>query len=112
MGIPDAPSSQPLTISQEIKDRKYVLTVAGELDIATAPEMEEELRRAEASDAAQIVVDLSGLRFIDPRGIRALLIAEMASRADSSRLVFLRGPDQVERVFALTGMDKELRFLD
>ena len=74
--------------------------------------MEQELRRAEASDAAQIIVDLSGLRFIDCAGIRALLNAEMASRADSKRLVFLRSSDQVEHAFVLTGADKELRFLD
>lgn len=104
--------TEPVTIRREIKDGAYVLTIQGELDLTTAPEMEQELRRAEASDAARIIVDLSGLQFIDASGIRALLMAEMASRTDSNRLVFLRGPDQVERVFALTGMDKELRFLD
>ena len=112
MTQPMQPEGQPATIRREIRDGAYVLTVQGELDLATAAEMEQELRRAEASAAAQIIVDLSGLRFIDCTGIRALLSAEMASRADSSRLVFLRGSDQVEHAFVLTGADKELRFLD
>jgi anti-anti-sigma factor len=59
-----------------------------------------------------IVVDLSELAFIDSSGITALLRLEARSRADSDRLVFLRGTPAVQRVLALCGVDGQLKFLD
>jgi anti-anti-sigma factor len=57
-----------------------------------------------------VIVDLSGLDFIDSCGITAIYRAVEASRANGTRLGLLRGSAEVERIFALTGL--ELPFLD
>jgi anti-sigma B factor antagonist len=101
-----------LEIEVDRSDGAYVITVTGEVDLSTADNLETELTRANASDAAKVIVDLSGVSFIDSRGLRVLLMAEMASRTDSRRLHFLHGSPQVERVLDISGVGRELRFLD
>ena len=54
------------------------LAAYGEIDMATAPELDAALVRAEESDAAQIILDLSAITFIDSCGLRVLLVAEHA----------------------------------
>ena len=89
----------------------HVIELLGELDIAGAPSLEEELLRIEASDAAAIVCDLRGLEFIDSTGIRLLVMASDRCSA-SGRLTILRGPNQVHRVFEITDLVTRLPFAD
>lgn len=89
-----------------------MIALAGELDLATADEVEQEIVRVEATDADSIVVDLSDLRFMDSTGVRILLSADARSRADGSRLALLRGPAAVQRVFELSGISDLLPFGD
>jgi anti-anti-sigma factor len=89
-----------------------VIAPCGELDIDSAAELDRVIRRAESSDAGRIIVDLSGLQFIDSTGIRLLLQAEARSRADGSRLFFMRPSSGVARVLRLCGIEPEFRFLD
>lgn len=90
----------------------FLIAVYGEMDLSTVEEFDRQLRRAEASDAREIIVDLSALRFIDSTGVRALLIATERSRVGSDRLRILRGPDPVQRVFGICGLVRTLPFLD
>jgi anti-sigma B factor antagonist len=101
-----------LAITSERDGDLHVIALTGELDLATAPGLEQELLRVEATDAASIVVDLSGLTFMDSTGIRLMVAANARSRADSNRLVLLRGPHAVQRVFELTGVADLLPFAD
>jgi anti-anti-sigma factor len=89
----------------------HVIELLGELDIAGAPRLEEELLRVEASDAAAIICDLHGLEFIDSTGIRLLVMASDRCAA-SGRLTILRGPHQVHRVFEITDLVTRLPFAD
>ena len=79
-------------------DAGTVVTVAGELDVATAPELEQALADAEG----QVTVDLSATTFADPAALRVLL----AARADGVRIrVLPRRGGQVARLLALTGTE-------
>lgn len=88
------------------------LVILGELDLATTPRLEQELREVEATDAKMIVLDLDGVDFLDSTGLRALLEADARSRATGSRLTLTRGSAQVRRLFALVGADTRLAFTD
>jgi anti-anti-sigma factor len=91
---------------------EHVLRLEGELDIARGADVEREIVRIEQTDVKRIVVDLSGLTFIDSTGVRILLQAEARSRADSCRLTLLRPPASVGRVFVVCGVDSLLPFSD
>jgi anti-sigma B factor antagonist len=79
-----------------------VVVLNGELDLASAPELERELREAEAAQPARVIIDLSGLGFMDSTGLQALLRARERASSSSYELALRRGPHQVQRVFELT----------
>ncbi len=99
-----------LSIRTEREGDTYVVSLHGELDLDGAPAVEEELLRAERSDASSIVVDLSRLQFIDSTGIRLIVMA--SKRCEDGRLTLLRGPKQVHRVFEITDLADRLPFTD
>ena len=88
----------------------FILSLYGELDVASAPLLEKQIKRLQWAMAARIVLDLSGLDFIDSTGLHALLLAHR--RAPDGQLTLLRGSRNVHRVFELTGTDALLPFAD
>jgi anti-anti-sigma factor len=101
-----------LTIAIQRAGDTHVIALTGELDIATVEGVERALLDAESSDAATIVLDLSGLTFMDSTGVRLVLGATARARADSNRLSLVRGSPPVQRVFELSGVDDTLPFID
>lgn len=81
------------------------------MDFATAPLLEETLVGAQSSSAAQILVDLKGVTFIDAAGLQTLLRAHARSRQEGSRLQIIEGPPQVQRLFEIAGLRDELPFV-
>ena len=106
------PTVGTFTLRSERDGGTHRISPSGELDLATAPDLEAELLRVEATDADAIVLDLSGLDFIDSTGIRLVVMADARSRADSNRLSLLRPSDGVFRVFVICGMADRLPFVD
>jgi len=100
-----------LELRSERHDDEQVIALTGELDLDGAHRVAQELQRAEASDVRRIVLDLSGLQFIDSSGIRLILAADARSRMDGDRLALIRGPQPVQRVFELTGVTDRLPFV-
>ena len=99
-----------LEVRSERSEDRHVIALKGELDLDGVERVTEELESAEASDASQIVLDLSGLTFIDSSGVRMIVCADLRSRADGDRLRLIRGSAGVQRVFELTGMLDRLPF--
>ncbi len=87
----------------------HVVELAGELDIAGLPAVERELERAEDGEARTVVLDLRGLGFIDSSGLRVVVLAHRRQRG---RLVVVKGPPRVQRVFEVCGLAKRLPFVD
>lgn len=104
--------SGEFTLSLSYDDAVFSIELFGELDLTAAPELEAVIQRAEGSKAREIVVDLSGLEFIDSSGIAVLIAAARRSRSNEGRLRFLRGTGQVEQVMSLCGLHERLPFLD
>jgi anti-sigma B factor antagonist len=101
-----------LSMTSERDGGVHVIALFGELDLAGAESVEQELRRVEAADAGAIVVDLSGLTFIDSSGARLVWQADARSRAGANRLRLRRGPRAVQRVFEISGIADLLPFGD
>jgi len=87
-----------------------VITPTGELDMASAPEFEKEVERAQGGSA--IIVDLRELRFIDSTGIRALLQVYSAGQNGHSTVSFIRGQRNVQWVLELAGVEQFLAWTD
>ncbi len=82
------------------------IAVSGELDLATAPQLEAALQQ-QSEVAARIVLDLTRVSFIDSTGLRVLLQAHDAAQAHGRGLAILPS-EIVTRVIRLTGLDQRL----
>jgi anti-sigma B factor antagonist len=100
-----------LVIRSQARAGARVLALFGELDLASAPQLEYELAQAEAT-GVRIVIDLSGLEFIDSSGLHMLLSANRRSKENGHELALRRGPRAVQRLFELTHTQEQFRFDD
>lgn len=101
-----------LSMTSERDGSGHVIALFGEFDLAVAGSVERELRRVEATGASLIVIDLSGLTFMDSTGARLVWQADVRSRAGANRLRLRRGPRAVQRVFEISGVADLLPFTD
>jgi anti-anti-sigma factor len=90
----------------------HVIRLAGEMCLAGAPDVEDELRRVVLTSADTVVIDMRELTFIDSSGIRVILQAHRRAPKAGSRLLLVRGPRAVQRPFELTGLAERLPFVD
>ena len=86
------------------EDRAIVLAVAGELDLATSPALEQELDRVRDADIDLLIVDLRDLRFMDSTGLHALVKAHKQAHDAGRRFAVVQGGAQIERLLDLTGV--------
>ena len=104
------PFEQEFAISSEQRDGERVIALTGELDLGTAERLAQELERAQADGESAIVLDLSGLTFIDSTGLRVIIEADEQLADGESAWAIVPGPDSVQRVFELTGTAERLPF--
>ncbi len=83
-----------------------VLTVRGELDLATAPRIDDAVGLITYLDFARAAVDLSAVEFIDACGISALIRAQHVLTAAGVRLVLHDLSRPVARIADLVGLDE------
>lgn len=84
-----------------------VFGVAGEIDVHTAPQVDEALAAA-AGPGALIVVDLSQVEFIDSTGLSVLVRALARARDEDGALAVVATTERVTKVLRLTGLDAVL----
>jgi anti-sigma B factor antagonist len=101
-----------LDVMSEDRDGLVHVALVGELDLSTVAKVQEELRKVEAASPATLVVDLSKLSFLDSTGLRCIVTADERARAEGRRIVIVRGPDAVQRVFAITRLEERLEMVD
>lgn len=96
----------------EVHARRQVVHVVpiGELDIATAGQLDTQLRELGDAGFGELVLDLGQLTFIASDGAHLLLEADRRARQAGSRLRILRGGATIDRLLALTGVDRQLEF--
>lgn len=92
------------------RDDAVVVMVEGEIDLCAAPEFEQSLAWAGASQAPSIVVDLDRVSFMDSAGVHVLLQFSL-SEANRSRLALTPGSPQVRRLLEVTGVRRYLPFV-
>jgi anti-sigma B factor antagonist len=95
--------------SEQREDGIRTVTVRGELDMNTAPELEAKLEEILAEGGASLMLDLSPCEFIDSTGIA--LIVRTWQRVDSEgegRFVLCCINHQVRRLLKITGVESSI----
>ena len=83
------------------------ISVRGELDLSTAPELEGPLEQALDGGDGSVLIDLCNCEFIDSTGIALIVRAwqRLDNGEDSRSLVICSENDQVRRVLEITGLE-------
>lgn len=101
-----------LELHAQDRGEATIISLTGELDISSAVRVERELSRVEGREPALLVLDLSGLAFMDSTGLRVVVSADARARERGAQFVVVRGPDAVQRVFHLTRLEERLEMVD
>lgn len=110
--VPSAEHVSPLTCSWEHRGKCAAwVHLAGELDLATAPQLSLVLADAQRH-AGLIVIDLRELRFMDSIGGRALTDACSLARRKAKETVVVRGSAQVDGMFTLMAIDMHAHVIE
>ena len=83
-----------------------VVEASGELDIVTSPDFRDCLLGAIEEGAARVVVDLSGVAFIDSSALGALVGGARRSAELGSELMIVCPAGSVARVIEITGLNR------
>jgi anti-sigma B factor antagonist len=89
-----------------LADETPVVSVAGELDMYTAPAFEEELLKVANSGAGRIVVDLSECEFLDSTALEVLVRVRKRLGEHDDRLLLVASHRNIVKVFEITGLDR------
>jgi anti-sigma B factor antagonist len=101
-----------LSLETSVADRGAVIALSGELDLAGAAALEQELERLQGEAAEAVVLDLRGVGFMDSSGLRLIALSAQRAQELGRRLALVPGPEQVMRVFELTRMRERLEFVE
>ena len=100
-------SAEPLSITSDRVGDTHRVAAVGELDIATVEALDRAVREIE--DTGQmIVLDLSGLDFIDSTGLRLVIDLNERYGGEADRLRVVAGSPAVERLLDIAGLRDRL----
>jgi anti-sigma B factor antagonist len=101
-----------LTVEWITGVQALTVRLEGELDLETAQELDRQLAGIDATRLKRLVIDLRGVTFMDSRGLSSIVRAHQSAQENGYAVVLRRGSNQVQRLFALTGVDERLTFDD
>lgn len=89
---------------------RLVLLLGGELDLASAPELRQQMVEAvaQAAPGHHLVVDLDGLDFVDDVGLGVLIGGAMRARSRGGSFALVSSRERVRKVLALSGLDRAI----
>jgi len=102
----------PFRVKGESRDGLHTVSIFGELDQGTAPELRSALGETLGMPSVSVLVDLSDCEFIDSTGL-SLLVEAKRRLADEQRSFGVCCPDaDVRRLLELTGIDEAVGVFD
>ena len=90
-----------MKVSTRPSDGAAIVSISGEVDMSTSPDLRRELQNLTRGSVPRIVVDLSDVGFMDSSGIGWLLRCHKRFQTNDGRLIIHSAPDNVLRIFRL-----------
>ena len=107
----DVSGPPPFSVAVDRRDHALVVAPSGELDIATVGEVRAAFASATA-DVRTFVLDLAAVSFIDTSGISLVIEQQQRAEAAGHRFRIVRGTDEVQRLFEISGLLSRLPFAE
>src|SRR5215813_10601523 len=106
-----ADGKRPGTMNFDIKteqlgDDAYVISLAGEVDLYTAPEFKQQLLEVIGQGGKQLIVDFSNTTFIDSTTLGVLVGGVKRLRTNDGQLSLICSDRNITKIFEITGLDR------
>ena len=95
-----------LTITTREAEGRTVVSVAGEIDVYTAPRLREEITELVAAGIYHLVIDMSEVEFLDSTGLGVLVGGLKRVRAHEGSLRLVCTQERILKIFRITGLTK------
>jgi anti-sigma B factor antagonist len=92
--------------TEQLGDSTYVISLAGEVDLYTAPEFKQQLLEVIGQGAKQVVVDFSNTTFIDSTTLGVLVGGVKRLRTNDGQLSLVCNDRNITKIFEITGLDR------
>ena len=92
--------------TDKVDDGTYVISLAGEVDLYTAPEFKQQLLGVIEEGGKDVVVDFSDTTFIDSTTLGVLVGGVKRLRAQDGRLSLVCSDRNITKIFEITGLDR------
>ena len=102
--IPEGTPALQLDVSQADSGLAPLATVSGEVDVSSAPALRDGLTELIAKGTS-VVVDLTGVGFLDSTGLGALVAARKAAEDLGVQLPLVCSSERILKLFTITGLD-------
>jgi anti-sigma B factor antagonist len=92
--------------TEQLGDNSYVIALAGEVDLYTAPEFKQQLLDVIGKGAKEVVVDFSDTTFIDSTTLGVLVGGVKRLRTNEGQLSLVCSDRNITKIFEITGLDR------
>ncbi len=92
--------------TEQLDERSYVISLAGEVDLYTAPEFKQQLLDVINQGAKDVVVDFSNTTFIDSTTLGVLVGGVKRLRTNDGQLSLVSSDRNITKIFEITGLDR------
>ncbi|MCL2492478.1 MAG: STAS domain-containing protein [Clostridiales bacterium] len=97
-----------IQVTDNAAEKRWDISLAGEVDIATAPSVRERLSAALAEKKQNILIDLTDLDYIDSTGLGVIISVYGGIRADGLSVKLKNPKAGVRKLLSISGFDKSL----
>lgn len=95
-----------LTLATSARDGLTVISVGGEIDVYTAPKLRDSIAELVAAGHHHLLVDLSGVQFLDSTGLGVLVGGLKKVRTFDGSLQLVCHQERLLKIFRITGLSK------
>ena len=92
--------------TERLRDGAYVISLAGEVDLYTAPEFKQQLLEVVNEGGKDVVVDFTNATFIDSTTLGVLVGGVKRLRPSGGHLSLVCSDRNITKIFEITGLDK------
>lgn len=98
-------NTQQLEIFIESEGDAKIVRPVGDIDLSGAPALRQQISQAQQENPSRLIVDLSGVPYMDSSGLATLVEAMQIARRNDAMLIICSLQDKVRSIFEIARLD-------